>query len=77
MKTDLRFRRRMKTNPRKFTNGCIGKLKYPSKRNAKANRKRIIDSSETEAQYWDAVGLQIYKCMCNSWHLGHGRRRNG
>ncbi|HYC00469.1 MAG TPA: hypothetical protein VEC57_15130 [Candidatus Limnocylindrales bacterium] len=45
--------------------GCHGKVKFPSKKNARA-RARLLGGS-----------LDAYKCvLCRGWHIGHGRSRN-
>ena len=49
---------------RRFRNGCIGKVRYPSKKNADGKVRSIGE-----------VGLNSYKCpSCHSWHIGHRSR---
>lgn len=54
------------------TSGCDGKIRYPSKRQARGVKKRILAQ-----EYGEHVAnrLQVYKCKyCNFWHLGHSRK---
>lgn len=67
-----RDNRRAVENPQRFHNGCVGKIKYSSKRRAIAGRMRIIRSAPTRTDWEDAVRLEVYKCA-GHYHLGHGK----
>ena len=44
--------------------GCVGKMKFPSKKNADGKIRCIGDPL-----------MRSYKCPnCGSWHIGHHRR---
>ena len=50
---------------RRFWRGCLGKIKFPSKKNADGKIRSMDDPA-----------LRSYKCsLCGSWHIGHRGRR--
>jgi hypothetical protein len=49
----------------RFWRGCIGKIRYPSKKHAVSTARSIGDPL-----------IGAYKCpSCGRWHLGHSKRR--
>ena len=49
----------------RYWRGCIGKVCYPSKKNAAGKAKSFGDPS-----------MAAYKCpLCGRWHIGHSKRR--
>ncbi|HYT69213.1 MAG TPA: hypothetical protein VEL51_22520 [Vicinamibacterales bacterium] len=45
---------------------CVGKVRFPSKKNATA-RARLLTLADADRRLW-----MSYKCQrCRRWHIGH------
>ena len=68
----LRVRRRMEQNIGRHIYGCVGKIRYPSRRVELAALRNMV----RDCPYWleraHLSEMHAYKCK-GHYHLGHGR----
>ncbi len=62
---DQRRREHLMAAGQRKVRACLGKTKFPSKKNASGRALTLVD-----------ITMQAYKCpLCHGWHIGHSRIR--